>query len=253
MPLSDAVLEQISVVLAQSDPDYRVVQRLAKTVREACEVEFDCRAARDVQLEWLRKRLAEEDTGGALLELGLHYAKGTGVAQDRKKAAALFQQAADLKVPEAQCELGCCYANGFGVDQNYGRAVALFRQSIANTDHPEAHFELGCCYMEGLGVKEDLRLAAFHLDCYLHDPILDESTAKRAQRMLEDCRDELRQVAIARQQEAEWKYRNYQETFGDGQDVENLTSNFARVSAEDQSDYESDSESEFQNNWRWDN
>lgn len=218
MPLSDALLEQISVVLAQSDPDYRVVQRLAKTVREACEVEFDCRRAQKELLEFLRERLAKEETGEALYSLGLDYAKGRFVnriidldnviisrkihyGQDPKKAAALFQQAADLEVPEAQCELGCCYANGFGVDQNYGRAIALFRQSIDNTDHPEAHYELGCCYMKGLGVEEDLKLAVEHLEAAVQGDVdaMDE---------LEDCRHELREAARARRMaarvEAQW-------------------------------------------------
>ena len=204
MPLSDGLLEQISVVLAQPDPGYREVQRLAKS----CDVECDRRGSKEVLLMALRERLAEEDTGDALFRLGLYYAQDSrawskAAAQDPKKAAVLFQQAADLEDPDAQCELGCCYANGFGVDQNYGRAVALFRQSIDNTDHPEAHLELGCCYMEGLGVEEDLNLAVEHLEAAVqYVDAMDE---------LDKCRHELRMVEEARQQEAEWNYLHFQE------------------------------------------
>lgn len=213
MSLSDEyeLLVQISVVLAKSDPDYRELQRLAKTVKKAHEVEFDCRACKEDLLKWLRQRLVNKDE--ALYDLGLRYKEGTGgVDKDPKKAVALFQQAADQNHLDAQCELGRCYLYGWGVDEDDKRAVALFRQSIDQClDHwVEAHFELGRCYLYGWGVEEDLN-QALGLLRYSTGRLNDETDLRICREEIKNCLNELRKERLDRQMEADHDAREMNE------------------------------------------
>ena len=56
---------------------------------------------------------------------GLMYLEGNGVAQDDKKAAEWFEQAARKGNAEAQGMLGTMYLEGKGVTEDYASGVYL--------------------------------------------------------------------------------------------------------------------------------
>ena len=60
---------------------------------------------------------------------GVAHFKGKGVVQDKKKAFALFQKAAEQELAQAQYNLGMMYANGDGVKQNKTKAVQWFEKA----------------------------------------------------------------------------------------------------------------------------
>ncbi len=92
-------------------------------------------------------------------QAGVCYQSGRGVERNLAKAAASFQQAADLGHTAAQYELGCCYGCGQGVDKDLKKAFALFQKAAAQ-GHADAQYNLGCCYERGQGVDKDLKKAA---------------------------------------------------------------------------------------------
>jgi TPR repeat protein len=62
--------------------------------------------------------------------------------------------AADQGDIEALMNLGVCYEQGQGVAQNASRAVKLFTQ-VAKQGHPVAQFNLARCYFKGEGIAQD--------------------------------------------------------------------------------------------------
>ena len=67
----------------------------------------------------------------------MQYVLGFGVDRDETKGAALFQQAADQGLAEAQFCLGECYLCGSGVEQDHTKAASFFRLA-ADQGHPHA-------------------------------------------------------------------------------------------------------------------
>ena len=61
--------------------------------------------------------------------LGMCYEYGSGVQQDKKKAAQLYQQACDLGNASAMYILSRCYFHGFGVSQDRKKAIELCRRA----------------------------------------------------------------------------------------------------------------------------
>ena len=109
------------------------------------------------------------DKGDAQFKLGYTYYYGLGVPKDLRKAAGLYQTAADLGNAEAQFDLGMMYEVGQGVPMDLGKAAELYKKA-ANQDYEpatrglsrlgDAQFKLGYTYYYGLGVPKDLRKAA---------------------------------------------------------------------------------------------
>ncbi|HQE88803.1 MAG TPA: tetratricopeptide repeat protein, partial [Verrucomicrobiota bacterium] len=67
----------------------------------------------------------------AQFNLGICYANGRGVAQDKAEAVKWFRKAAAQNLAEAQFYLGVYYANGLGVAQDEAEAVKWFRKAAA--------------------------------------------------------------------------------------------------------------------------
>jgi TPR repeat protein len=57
------------------------------------------------------------------------YARGEGVARDRREAARWFRLAAGQGSSEAQVYLGLMYARGDGVERDRNEAAAWFRKA----------------------------------------------------------------------------------------------------------------------------
>lgn len=77
---------------------------------------------------------------------------------DYNKAFRLFQEAAKLGCPDAQCCLGCCFKNGYGTQVDYSKAREWYDIASEN-GCARALRHIGFCYEEGVGVKKDINKA----------------------------------------------------------------------------------------------
>src|SRR4029079_1844232 len=80
---------------------------------------------------------ADQGVAAAQYNLGLMYATGQGVPQDRAQAMTWFRLAADQGQPRAQNNLGIMYAKGEGVARDYVQAHMWFALAAAQ-HNPEA-------------------------------------------------------------------------------------------------------------------
>jgi hypothetical protein len=101
---------------------------------------------------------ANQGDAGAQFGLGLCYAKGKGVVKDEKKAAELFQLAANQGLATAQFNLGVYFENGKGVVKDDKKAAELY-QLAANQGYAVAQYNLGVCFAKGQGVVKDEKRA----------------------------------------------------------------------------------------------
>ncbi|KAI9202494.1 uncharacterized protein BJ171DRAFT_397473, partial [Polychytrium aggregatum] len=85
--------------------------------------------------------------------------EGIGIAQDRRRAATIFEELAGQGYDIAQVVLGDCYYWGRGVESDDIKAVAWFRKA-AEQGNAWGQSELGCCYHFGRGVAQDEAKAA---------------------------------------------------------------------------------------------
>lgn len=105
-------------------------------------------------VSWYRKA-ADLDNDVAMYNLGYCYENGLGVTQDNAEAVKWYQKAADLGDANAMVNLGNSYFFGDrGVSQDYAEAVKWYRKA-AELGDVDAMFNLGNCYYNGWGVTED--------------------------------------------------------------------------------------------------
>lgn len=86
--------------------------------------------------------------------LGGHYMRGEGVAQDHAEAATWFRRAAEQGHALAQHNLGQCYLRGEGTPQDASEAVKWFCKAAEQGD-AGAQNRLGDCYWTGCGVPKN--------------------------------------------------------------------------------------------------
>jgi hypothetical protein len=67
-------------------------------------------------------------------DLGVHYANGTGVAQDNAQAVAFYRKACNGGELSACNNLGIKYEKGSGVSADPTQAAALYRKSCDGGD-----------------------------------------------------------------------------------------------------------------------
>ena len=94
----------------------------------------------------------------AQCELGKKYLCGRGVVKDEKKAAELYEKAANQGNIYAQYELGKMYEEGRGVEKNEKKAIKLYEKA-ANQGNTGAHIQLGQMYEEGRGAEKNEKKA----------------------------------------------------------------------------------------------
>ena len=80
------------------------------------------------------KLAADQGDAAAQCSLGDMHRDGLGVAQDDKRAAALFKLAADQGYAAAQHSLGTMHRHGRGVAQDDKRAAELFKLAADQGD-----------------------------------------------------------------------------------------------------------------------
>jgi len=98
--------------------------------------------------EWFEKA-ADKGDGNAMYNLGLLYAKGQGMAQDYAKAREWYKKAADKGDAYAMTNLGRLYSNGHGVAQDYAKAREWFEKAADKGDAMEVEWK-----REGKPVEE---------------------------------------------------------------------------------------------------
>lgn len=89
----------------------------------------------------------------------LHF-NGDGVAQDTREAVRLFRLAAEQGNALAQYFLGMIYAEGNGVAQDKREASRLYHLAADHADHAGAACNLGVMYEKGEGVGQSKTTAA---------------------------------------------------------------------------------------------
>jgi TPR repeat protein len=114
-----------------------------------------------VAVEYYR-RAADTGYASALCELGFCYEHGRGVAEDKAAAVEYYRRAAEAGSATALVNLGLCYANGRGVAEDKAAAVDLYRRA-ADAGDAHAMFHLGSCYERGCGVIKDKVVAVQYL------------------------------------------------------------------------------------------
>ena len=115
-----------------------------------------CYEAKDYEkaMEFYLRSVEEEDDPGALFNIGVLYAQGSGVEKDPAAALEWFRKAADRGISDAMHNLGCLYLAGEGTDQSNGQAIFWFRKA-AEAGNAAAMYNLGYMTVHGLGVDAD--------------------------------------------------------------------------------------------------
>jgi hypothetical protein len=106
----------------------------------------------------LYEQAANQGLENAQYNLALCYGFGLGVAKDERRAFTLLQAAANQGHASAQSCLADRYLNGTGVTQDHEQA-ARYWQLAADQGHAEGQNNLACLYARGLGVQQDQRRA----------------------------------------------------------------------------------------------
>ncbi|MFT3742289.1 MAG: SEL1-like repeat protein [Gammaproteobacteria bacterium] len=106
-------------------------------------------------LKWLQKAVDQHDPI-AQVELGYHYLNGSnGVSADLKLAVDYFGKAAAQGNSSGQNNLGWCHTLGWGIAQDHKKAVALFQKAAEQSSWAQIH--LGYHYQYGLnGVSKNI-------------------------------------------------------------------------------------------------
>jgi TPR repeat protein len=109
----------------------------------------------------LKKQAAAGDAK-AQYNLGVAYANGYGVSEDKSEAMRWWRKAADQGYIKAEFRLGVAYDLGDGVPRDEAESVRWYRKAADKGD-AEAQFNLGAAYRDGAGVPKDNAEAYFWL------------------------------------------------------------------------------------------
>jgi TPR repeat protein len=91
-------------------------------------------------MQWYRK-VADQGSRVAQVNIGVMYEKGHGVTQNYTEAMKWYRKAADQGLATAQANIGALYVNGTGVPQNYAEAARWLRMA-ANQGNATAQANL---------------------------------------------------------------------------------------------------------------
>lgn len=97
---------------------------------------------------------SSEGNFNAIYNLAVLLSKGLGGETDFKRAAALFEQAAETGLAVAQHNLALAYYTGNGVTQNFERAKKWWERA-ARQSYSESQFNLGALLWNGEGVNRN--------------------------------------------------------------------------------------------------
>ena len=98
-----------------------------------------------------------------MVETGLAYARGDGVAQDQGKAVDLYRKGIEAGINRAMLALGDAYENGKGVAQDMEQAVYWYHKAAeTGTHNVQNAFAMHCLsrvYRQGAGVEKNMKEA----------------------------------------------------------------------------------------------
>ncbi len=106
----------------------------------------------------------------AMIQLGVLYMNGEGVAKDYHKAFKYFEKASLKGNVTGLVELGLMYENGWGVKQDYAKAMEYYQKGKKGKKGKDggavvgAYWSIGRLYFNGLGVEKDYAKAVEYLD-----------------------------------------------------------------------------------------
>lgn len=124
------------------------------------------------------KRIEEKAYDGvpeAQHDLAAIYTVGQGgAAQDYKRAAFWFEQAANGGIANAAYNLGVLNHQGLGMKPDVRTAIKWYKEA-ADLGHPEAQYNLGIAYIEGVGVGYDPAQAAANFESAARQGITEAS------------------------------------------------------------------------------
>lgn len=96
------------------------------------------------------RKAADKGSTSAIVELGVMYGTGNGVARDEAQARKLFERAAEAGNPRGVANLAAA-SSGASADPARGRALL----AKAAETNPEAQYQLGMMLAEGSGGPKD--------------------------------------------------------------------------------------------------
>jgi TPR repeat protein len=102
----------------------------------------------DAMAAW--RKAADKGSTSAMVELGVMYGTGSGVAKDEAQARKLFERAAEAGNPRGVSNLAAV-SGGASADPARGRALL----AKAAESNPEAQYQLGMMLAEGTGGAKD--------------------------------------------------------------------------------------------------
>ena len=102
----------------------------------------------------LYQAAADQDYPPALTNLARLYEDGRGVTKDDTRALVLWRRAADLGNATAMYNLAAHYADGIAVEQNDAEAATYFRQA-ADLGLADAQYAMARILRDGIGVPID--------------------------------------------------------------------------------------------------
>lgn len=105
------------------------------------------------------RKAAEQGDASAQYNLGVCYANGKGVEQDKQEAVKWYRKAAEQGYAKSQCQLGFCYARGEGVAKDMNESLTWFHKAAEQGDGA-ACYEIAEVYRKGLVGKADMNKAA---------------------------------------------------------------------------------------------
>jgi TPR repeat protein len=136
----------------------------------------------------LKKQAAAGDAK-AQYNLGVAYANGYGVSEDKSEALRWWRKAADQGYVKAEFRLGVAYDLGDGVPRDEAESVRWYRKAADQGD-AEAQFNLGTAYRDGAGIPKDNAEAYFWLS--LGAAALDDTARKARDKVGESLTPENR-------------------------------------------------------------
>lgn len=135
----------------------------------------------------------------AYYNLGIAYAEGKAVPQDRAKAVSLYQQGAGKGSVLAAYNLAQAYRKGEGVVLDHGQAAKWYEFAAKRGDY-RAGNELGLLYVEGKGVRRDLIEGFAWIYPATHAEIMDDKAMANAMQLAGMLTKDQIQTAQARGQ-----------------------------------------------------
>jgi uncharacterized protein len=100
------------------------------------------------------RKAADKGSTAAMVELGVMFGTGMGVAKDEAQARKLFERAAEAGNPRGVTNLAAISKSSGGTPTDPAKSRAMLLRA-AEQNSPEAQYQLGLMYEDGVGGPQD--------------------------------------------------------------------------------------------------